>query len=150
MYRVIWLRVGGKKIHLLKLAGAFFVFAAVLMVASATYNIFVTADKASYVNAQSSVGSVCVRGSEDLLETSTVFKIFGWSTSAPCGFSGEDFLGVMLAPVAVFLFWLGIAVVAIMVYQSGRIVFPVEEYEQKVVEHHRKLIEKAVKAKKIK
>lgn len=118
---------------MLKLAGAFFVFAAILKVAEAAYQIFVTANKAVYAQ----------------IDPTLIPHLFGWSMGAqPSGgsFLAEDILGVLLGPVAVFLFWLGIAVVAIMVYQSGKVIFPIEEYEEKISEHHKNLIRKAVEA----
>ncbi len=128
MRRIVWFKIGGRHLHLLKLAGSFFVFAAVLMVAFSAYKIFVTVDKANYAQAR----------------PETVTQLFGWGVGAPYSFSGEDVLGVLLQPTAEFLFWLGVAVVALMVYQSGRVVFPIEEYEQRISEHHRELIRKAV------
>ncbi|MBI5229441.1 hypothetical protein HY991_04980 [Candidatus Micrarchaeota archaeon] len=65
-------------------------------------------------------------------------------------FTMEDALGVMMGPLADLLFWCGVLLIAFAIYQSGKIIFPIEEYEQRVAEHHRKLIEKAVKLKKTK
>lgn len=129
MHRMMWLRIGGKRLHLLKLAGAFFVLAAVLMVAQSAYHIFVVVDKANMAS----------------MRPELIQQLFGWSIGAPFTFSAEDILGVLLGPVAEFLFWLGIALVALMVYQSGRIVVPIEEYEQTISEHHKKLISSAVR-----
>ncbi|OIO26026.1 hypothetical protein COX85_01055 [Candidatus Micrarchaeota archaeon CG_4_10_14_0_2_um_filter_55_9] len=129
MHRVFWFKVGGKRMHLLKLAGAFFVLASVLKVAEAAYDIFVVVNKANMAG----------------MRPELISSLFGWGIGAPYNFSGEDVLGVLLGPVASFLFWLGIALVALMVYQSGKLVFPVEEYEQKMSAHHRKLIETAIR-----
>ena len=129
MHKVFWFKIGGKKMHLLKLSGAFFVLASVLKVAEAAYHIFVVVNKVNMA----------------YMRPELINSLFGWAISAPYNFSGEDVLGVLLGPIASFLFWLGIALVALMIYQSGKIVFPIEEYEQKVSKHHRKLIEAAVK-----
>ncbi len=128
MRRIVWFKIGGKNLHLLKLAGSFFVFAAVLMVAFSAYKIFVTVDKANYAQ----------------LRPEAVTQLFGWGIGAPYYFGSEDVLGVLLQPIAEFLFWLGTAVIALMIYQSGKVVFPVEEYEQRISEHHKNLIRKAV------
>lgn len=112
----------------MKLAGAFFVLASVLKVAEAAYNIFLVVDK---INAA-------------IMQPELIQQLFGWAMGAPYVFGGEDILGVLLSPIAGFLFWLGIAVIAVMIYQSGKIVFPIEEYETKVDDHHRGLIQKAV------
>jgi hypothetical protein len=130
VYRILWLSLGGKKLHLLKLAGALFLFAAILKVAEAAYNIFVTVNKVIYAQVRPEL----------------VGQLFGWSIGAPYTFSlPEDAVGVLMGPVAAFLFWVGVAVVAIMVYQAGRVIVPVEEYEQRIREHHRTLIEHARK-----
>jgi hypothetical protein len=142
MHKVIWLKVGGKRLHLLKLAGAFFVIAAVLMVASASYNVFLTVDKINYVRSLQTVNSL-----DDAALQQRAYEIqqlFGWTTAGPFLLSFEDVIGILLAPVAGFLFWLGLAVVSLMVYQSGNVILPVEEWEDKVQEHHRELIRKAV------
>jgi len=133
VHRVVWLGIGGRRVHLIKLAGAFLMLWAVLKVAEAAYLIFVAVQKSIYAQ----------------LKPDLVPQLFGWAIASPYGFSSEDVLGVMLGPVANFLFWLAVAVVALMFYKSGRVLFPIEEYEQRVREHHRKLIEKAVAAGKI-
>ncbi|MBI4406683.1 hypothetical protein HY571_02100 [Candidatus Micrarchaeota archaeon] len=133
VHRILWLKIGGRRFHLLKLAGAFFVFAAVLKVAESAYQIFVTANKAVYAQ----------------VDPTLIPHLFGWAMGAqPSGgaFLTEDLIGVLLGPVAVFLFWLGIAVLAVMVYQAGKVVLPVEEYEQIVREKHKALIKKALAA----
>ena len=133
VHRILWFKVGGKRFHLLKLAGAFFIFAAVLKVAESAYQIFVTANKAVYAQ----------------IDPTLIPHLFGWAMGAqPSGgsFLTEDLVGVLLGPIAVFLFWLGIAVLAIMVYQAGKVVFPVEEYEQIVGPKNREMIRKAIEA----
>jgi len=130
VYKIVWLSFGGKKLHLLKLAGALFLFAAILKVAEAAYNIFVTVDKVLYAQVRPEM----------------IGQLFGWGIGAPYAFSmPEDAVGVLMGPVAAFLFWLGLAIVAIMVYQAGKVIVPLEEYEQNIREHHRKLIEHARK-----
>ncbi|MFH1199886.1 MAG: hypothetical protein V1708_02355, partial [Candidatus Micrarchaeota archaeon] len=127
MYRVLWFKIGGQRIHLLKLSGAFLISAGLLKVAEASYNIFITANKIVYAQ----------------LNPALIPQLFGWAISAPYEFSNQDIVGVMMGPLASFVFWLGIATVALMLYQSGKIVFPIEEYEQKISSHHRELIRKA-------
>ena len=132
-HRILWFSIGGKRFHLLKLAGAFFIFASVLKVAESAYQIFVTANKAIYAQ----------------IDPTLIPSLFGWGMGAnPSGgsFLTEDVVGVLLGPVAVFLFWLGLAVIAIMVYQSGKVILPIEEYETVVKEKHKVLIRKAIAA----
>lgn len=131
MRKVLWLKIGDRKLHLLKVAGAFFVFAALLKLAESLYHIFVTVEKARAASVRPEL----------------VAQLFGWtiqSNAVVTSFTLEDWLGVLLGPVASFLFWFGMAVVALMVYQSGKVVLPIEEFEQHVSEHHKNLIAKAV------
>jgi len=132
MHKMLWLKIGGKRFHMLKLAGAFFVFASVLKVAESAYNIFLIVDKVNTA----------------LMRPELTEQLFGWAIGAPYVFSNEDVLGVLLGPIAGFLFWLGIAVLALVIYQSGKVILPIEEYEQRVSDHHRRLIERAVKHRK--
>ncbi|MBI5226245.1 hypothetical protein HY994_03315 [Candidatus Micrarchaeota archaeon] len=131
LHKVVWLKVGGKRLHLLKVAGSFFTFAAVLQLAQSLYQVFLTVEKARAA----------------LLRPELVPQLFGWSIDSNAlvySFSKEDFLGVLLGPIAIFLFWFGMAVVALMVYNAGKVVVPLEEYDEQVAEHHRSLIQKAV------
>ncbi|MEK6924050.1 MAG: hypothetical protein AABW54_02330 [Candidatus Micrarchaeota archaeon] len=127
---MIWLKLGGRNFHLIKLAGSFFVFAFILKALEAAYEIFVTANKALFAYKNPTV----------------VAQFFGWSINAPVKFTSEDVLGVLLGPVANFLLWLALAVVALIVYRSGRVILPLEEFEQKISEHHKMLIAKAREA----
>ncbi len=124
MHRVIWLSVGGRRFHLLKLSGVFFLFAFVLKALEAAYQVFVTVNKAIFAQAKPEL----------------IVQLFGWSIAAPYNFTGEDVVGVLLGPVAHFLFWLALATAALIVYQTGKVVFPLEEYEQDIPSHHRRLI----------
>ncbi len=130
MHRIIWFKVGGRRLHLLKLAGAFVLLAAIAKVAEAAYWIFVTVEKITYAS----------------VRPDAIPQLFGWSMGAPYFFSNEDVLGVLLGPIAAFLFWLALVVVGLMIYQSGKVVFPIEEYEQRVSEYHKELIRRAVSA----
>ncbi len=135
LHKVVWLKVGGKRLHLLKVAGSFFVFAAVLMLAQSLYSVFVSVEKARAA----------------LLRPELVPQLFGWSIDSNAliySFSKEDFLGVLLGPIAVFLFWFGMAVVALMIYNAGKVIVPLEEYDQQIEEHHRSLVQKAVEHRK--
>src|SRR3989344_1177603 len=116
MHRIFWLSISGKRMHLLKLAGAFFVLFSVLMVANAAYSVFVPADK---INAATT--------NPKLSE-----QLFGWALSAGRSeFSSEV--------------WLGTAVLSLIVYQSGKVIVPIEEYEQTLGERHRRAFHNMVR-----
>ncbi|MFH0836085.1 MAG: hypothetical protein V1834_02875 [Candidatus Micrarchaeota archaeon] len=126
MHRVFWIKIGGKRMHTLSLAGAFFVLASVLKLAESAYQIFVAVNKANLA----------------MLRPDLVTQLFGWSLNAPNAFTGEDILGVLLGPVAAFLFWFGIAIIALAIYQTGKVMLPFEEGE--ISEEHRKRMHKAI------
>ncbi len=123
LHKVVWMKIGGRQLHLIKAAGAFFVFAAVLKLAQSLYELLGTVDV---------VKTLLSRG----------WVLGPHQIVLP--FANEDALGLLLGPTATFLFWVGIAFVALLIYQSGKVILPVEEYESKVAEHHRRLIQKAV------
>ncbi|HLC47592.1 MAG TPA: hypothetical protein VJI13_00825 [Candidatus Norongarragalinales archaeon] len=134
MRRIMWFKIGGQTLHLLKLLGIFILAASLLKVGESSYGIFVTASKAEAAT----------------FNPEKIPVLFGWSLGGPSPeskeFEFQDYVGVMMGPLASFFFWLGLATLGLMVYQSGKIIFPLEEYEQKIQEHHRSLIRKAVEA----
>lgn len=117
MHRVLWLRVGSSRLHLLKLAGAFIMLAAMLKVFESVYALFLTVNKAIQAQAGAQQALALFDGCMQC-----------WGVY-PVGFTNEDFLGVVLGPVAAFLFWLAVVVIGLMVYQSGRVLLPIEEYD---------------------
>jgi hypothetical protein len=133
---MLWFKLGDTKFHLLKLAGSFLIVTFMLKVMQAAYNIFLTMQK--------------VRAAE--VNPSLIPQFFGWTMSAtaypssPTPFSLQDLIGVLLSPTADFMLWLGLLVIALMIYQAGKFVFPVEECEQPIPEHHRQAIVEAVRA----
>ena len=137
MHRMIWLKFGGRTLHLLKLAGALFSFMAVFKVAEASYQVFVEASKLKAAMANPDLIPQFYQWTID--SVSYTRGAVAYSVSSP-----QDIVGIMTGPFANMLFWLGIAVVAIMIYQAGRVILPLEEYEEKISEHHRNLIAKAV------
>ncbi|MFH1257332.1 MAG: hypothetical protein ABIG96_04245 [Candidatus Micrarchaeota archaeon] len=132
MRRIMWFKIGGQTIHLLKLFGIFILAASLLKVGESSYGMFVTASKAEAAQ----------------YNPAKVIELFGWSIGGDSPdakiFEFQDFVGVMMGPLASFFFWLGAATLGLMIYQSGKIIFPVEEFEQQISEHHRGLIRKAV------
>ena len=145
MKRIVWLKVGDTRLHLVKLAGSFLVVTFMLKVMQAAYNVFLTADK--------------IQAAEMNGNLATTF--FGWTMSSgqniiqmlncagpicPLPLSLQDKIGIMLAPTADFLLWIGLLVISIMLYQAGKVMFPIEEYETTLPEHHRAAIVEAVRA----
>ncbi len=134
---MIWLKFGGQTLHLLKLLGAIFGWAAGFKLAESVYLVFVEISKVKAAMANPEL----------------VAKFYGWSIDSASYAQGvqaysfsslQDYAGVMAGPVASVLFWMGALVVAMMVYRSSSVFLPVEEYENKMAEHHKKLIAHAV------
>jgi hypothetical protein len=136
MRRMMWFKLGDTKFHLLKLAGSFLIVTFMLKVMQAAYNIFLTMEK--------------VKAAE--VNPDLIPQFFGWTMNAtpypssPVPFSLQDIIGVLLNPTADFMMWLGFLVIALMVYQAGKFVFPIEEYEHNLPEHHKQAIVEAVRA----
>lgn len=136
MRRIMWFNLGDTKLHLLKLAGSFLIVTFMLKVMQAAYVIFLTMEK--------------VKAAE--VNPTLIPQLFGWTMgataypSSPAPFMMQDIIGVLLSPTADFMLWLGLLVVSLMVYQAGKLMFPIEEYEQKLPEHHRRAIVEAVRA----
>lgn len=136
MHKMFWLTVGQQRLHVLKLAGSFFIAGCLLKVMESSYQIFLTVQKA--IIAQSN--------------PNFIVSLFGWAMGPSYGhwiptFTTEDFIGVLLGPIATLMFWMGILCIAAMIYNSGKVFFPVEEYESNMPAHpHRdKMIQAAVK-----
>jgi hypothetical protein len=136
MHRIIWFKVGDTRLHLLKLAGAFLIVTFALKVMEGAYQIFLTMEK--------------IKAAE--VNPALIPQFFGWAMGAtpypsnPSQFMLQDLIGVMMGPTATFMFWLGLLVVSLMVYQYGKIMFPVEEYAEQLPAHHRRAIVEAVRA----
>lgn len=136
MHRMIWLKLGGSTLHLLKLFGSIFMMAATLKLAEATYLMFVEISKVKAAMANSDL----------------VAQFYGWTidsasygqSTAVYSFTSQDWIGILAGPAGNMFFWMAMLVIAITVYQSSKVFFPVEEYEKSVSEHHKKLIEHAV------
>ena len=123
LHKVVWMKIGGRQLHLVKAAGAFFIFASVLKLAQSLYELL---------------------GGVDVVKT---LLSRGWILGphqVVLPFTNEDALALLLGPTATFLFWVGVTFVAILIYQSGKVIMPVEEYEARIFEHHRRLIQRAV------
>jgi hypothetical protein len=136
MRRMLWFKLGDTKFHLLKLAGSFFIVTFLLKVMQSAYNIFLTMEK--------------IKAAE--VNPALISQFFGWTMTAtpypsnPMPFSLQDIIGVLLNPTADFMMWIGFLVLALMLYQAGKFVFPVEESEHTLPEHHRQAIVEAVRA----
>ena len=94
-----------------------------LKVAEAAYQIFVTVNKAIYAQAR-----------PDLVP-----QLFGWAINSR-SFTGEDVLELL---DRLETSCSGSRITVLIIYQSGKIIVPIEEYEENISAHHKLLISKA-------
>ncbi|VVB71425.1 Uncharacterised protein [uncultured archaeon] len=137
MEKILWLRFGGSRLHSLKIIGVFLMFASAFQIAGSFYSLFVTLNQAG-----------AAFNKPDYVPT-----FFTWSLGSTVNniqFTREDFIGVSLKPVAELLFWIAMGILSTLVYQAGSVFFPIEEREQNIAEHHRKLIQRVAQASKMK
>jgi len=108
MHRIILLKIGGKRLHLVKVVGALLVCGACLGVLDSIAALFriVKQVELSQVNPQLAV------------------SVFGLTAEA---LTSDVVLGFFMLPTAVFMIWLAVFVVGAMVYRSGGIILPIEE-----------------------
>ena len=108
MHRVILLRIGGQKLHLLKMTGALVLVGAGLGVLGTVSSMFrmIKQVELAQINSQIAV------------------QVFGLTADA---MSGDLILGMFMEPSALFMFWLALFMIGAMIYRSGSIVIPIEE-----------------------
>ena len=113
MQDVLWLNIGKRKIHLVKMIGSFLLIAAILKVFESVYQLILVSNQAA----------------QAMVNAETAKELFGYCIecggATARGFTGQDVLGVMLGPFAGLLFWIAITIVAIMIYQTGKVILPI-------------------------
>ena len=108
MHRVIFLKVGGQRLHLLKMLGALVLVGSALGVLGTVASMF-----------RLIVQIELAQGSGVL-----AMQVFGLTPEA---LTGDIILGLFMVPSAWFMFWLALFIVGAMVYRSGSLVIPIEE-----------------------
>jgi len=125
MHRIVIMRIGGKKLHLLKLAGAFLVFWAALMLLSSVYQMFWVAQIVQSANAGN-------------YETITL-NLNGMTVTEPIRpGDGNMQAGLLLPPIASIMFWSALLLLGGMVYKTGGVILPVEEQTVRLPERQKK------------
>jgi len=121
MHRIMIMRIGGRRLHLLKLAGAFIVFWAALMLLSSVYQMFWVAQIVQSANS----------GSYEAV----TMELNGVQVTKPivAGDGGTQ-AGLMLPPIASIMFWSALLLLGGMVYKAGGLVLPIDEQMQDVAE----------------
>ena len=108
MHRVIFLRVGGKKLHLLKMMGALIVVGSAMGVLGIVAELFRLIKQLGLAKTNSQIA----------------LQVFGLMPEA---LTNDIALGFFMGPSAWFMFWLALFIAGAMIYRSGSIVLPIEE-----------------------
>lgn len=125
MHRVMIMRIGSKKLHLLKLAGAFVIFWAALMLLSSVYQMFWVAQIVQSANA----------GNYEAV----TMDLNGLLVTKPIAAGdGNMQAGLLLPPIASVMFWSALLLLGGMVYKAGAIVLPIDEQMQDVSDRPKK------------
>jgi len=121
MHRIMIMRIGGRRLHLLKLAGAFIVFWAALMLLSSVYQMFWVAQIVQSANA----------GAYEAV----TMELNGVQVTKPIvAGDGSTQAGLMLPPIASIMFWSALLLLGGMVYKAGGLVLPIDEQMQDVAD----------------
>jgi hypothetical protein len=125
VHRIMIMKIGGKRLHLLKLTGAFIVFWAALMLLSSVYQMFWVAQIVQSANA----------GNYE----SIMLNLNGMLVSKPIvAGDGNMQAGLMLPSIAGVMFWAAILLLGGMVYKTGAIVLPIDEQTQDIPDKPKK------------
>ena len=108
MHRIILLRVGGKKLHLLKMTGALVVVGSALGVLGSIATMFRLIKQMGLAQ----------------LNSQLAIQVFGLT---PDAITGDVALGLFMNPSAWFMFWLALFIIGAMIYRSGNVIVPIEE-----------------------
>ena len=121
MHRIMIMRIGGRRLHLLKLAGAFVIFWAALMLLSSVYQMFWVAQIVQSANA----------GTYEAV----TMELNGVQVTKPIvAGDGSTQAGLMLPPIASIMFWSALLLIGGMVYKAGGLVLPIDEQMQDVAD----------------
>ncbi|MBS3060041.1 MAG: hypothetical protein J4432_00850 [DPANN group archaeon] len=114
MHRVMIFKIGSKRLHVLKLIGAFVFFGAALMFLTSVYQTFLVSDLLEQAN----------RGVAQTV-TANIGGFAVEQTIGPRDLNTQ--LGLLLPSLANLLFWSAIVILGGVIYQSGSVIVPVEE-----------------------
>lgn len=108
MHRVMLLRIGGQKLHLLKMVGALILTGAALGVLGTIAELFKIIKQFGLAQTNPPLA----------------MHVFGMTQEA---LTGDVMLGFFMMPSAWFMLWLALFIVGAMIYRSGSLVLPIEE-----------------------
>lgn len=130
--RIIWLKFGGRDVHLPRLIGVFLLVFSVLMLVKACAIMIDSWDGIQRFNAcEPDQRGLC---GEALWRITGVSIWAGQTTEL----NDTQFWAALLGPVANVFFWLIVLLVGVIFYKSGNLVLPIEESVREVAERRRK------------
>ena len=131
MRELLAVEVGGKYVVVPKLIGAMLVVIAAIMIVYATADVVLAWDRIKNVE-------YCAADAKSM--TDELASIQAYQTCAlmavsmgiPIRYDGravpdEEKWDIMLPKVAAWLFWITVLIIAVLIFQTGRLIFPVRE-----------------------
>jgi hypothetical protein len=140
---MLYFKIGGKEVHLLKLCGALILFVGVLGVISASatmwqsWNVINSAKKVLSNNPADSLGSriECI---------DSVYKVTGACVSPKQSkIDATQYFIAMFGPIIMLLIWAAVFVFGWMVYNLGKTFIPIEEAEKKLADKPKPIVHHA-------
>jgi len=151
MRRLIYLRIGGRDVHMPKLIGAFVIFAAFLLFVQASAEMFDSWDSAKEVNRCLQVAAANNAREEpgpDLYPDCRRLAVDYLDMAVRTGqeeLTLRQFWGSLLGPIASVLIWLAVLFVGLIFYRSGELVLPIDETIREIPETPRRAFKKRKK-----
>ncbi|MCD6523001.1 MAG: hypothetical protein J7K68_04585 [Candidatus Diapherotrites archaeon] len=108
MHRIVLLKIGGKRLQLIKIVGALIVCAASLGVLDSIATLFRIIKQVEIAKTSEQIA----------------LSVFGLP---PTALTSDVVMGFFMLPTAIFMLWLAVFVIGAMVYRSGGVILPVEE-----------------------
>ena len=111
MHKMVLLRFGKRRLHLLRLLGAFIIVGSALMFLSNVFQMFILAS----VFQEANLGNTQMG----------VLNLHGWEITQPIVAGDVNMqTGLFLVPLANSMFWISILLVGGVIYQAGNIILP--------------------------
>lgn len=129
MRHIFFLRVGSKNLHLLKLIGAFLLFAALLMFFKSGAVMFNSWDALKEYPA--CLGGVQSQADFESCRLTLYYNAGVFPSLSQAELTSRQIWSAFLGPIAEVFFWAAAFIFGIILYKTGRIIFPVEETFQR-------------------
>lgn len=139
MRKMLYFRIGGVEVHLLKLCGALILFAALLGILNASAVMWQSWGIIDSVKKSISNNPVEFEASPKVECIDSVFKVTGTCVSPKqTRIDNTQYWIALSGPIMMLLFWAAVFVFGWMVYNLGRAFIPIEEDEKELPERTRR------------